>query len=372
MLFNVEIDAGFLVKGYVVPDAYDKYCNLVLKSGGQEILVVAANGARDGRLVGGRHVDSQCGFYIDETHLSNLSQIADLELRDEETNILIYRRRKPEYISKKVFRLESHLFPLWRMDKPMNARFQYFATQVERYGRETILQIANLAAYDSVFFSGRIMYSPVRQYVEDVYKIVFVMHHPYEELAERLMVLRQIPEGGGGILASRDVSYFSPVLAFAKSLPLEDENALAANLRDPPREVAQLIASPIVRQLTCERMEDAPATRALSMALDVLSSFEIVGLRRASTPLLRAMAAFSQTSVNMLPPLSTLPGVTTLAKALRRSREFEHLLELDLQLYGYIAEAYRKVNQAASGKTSVALPEAADLTSDVVEQAAHV
>jgi hypothetical protein len=360
MLFNVEVDAGFLVKGYVVPDAYDKYCSLVLKSGGRELLVVAANGPRDGQLVGGRHIDSQCGFCVDETHLPTLSQLPDLELRDEETNVLIYRRSKPGYLHQKVFRLESHLFPLWRIDKPMDARFQYFATQVERYGRETILQIANIATFTSVFFSGRFMYSLVRQYVEDVFKIIFVMHHPYEELAERLMVLRQIPESGGGILASRDVSYFSPVLAFAKSLPLEDENALAAKLRDTPREVAQLIANPIVRQLTCERMEDAPGARGLSIALDVLSSFEIVGLRRASTPLLQAIATFSQTPVNMLPPLTTLPGVTTLAKALRRSREFEHLLELDLQLYGHIVEAYRKVNQPVLEKMSVASPQAAE------------
>ncbi len=145
---------------------------------------------------------------------------------------------------------------------------------------------------------------------------------------------------------------------------------MALKLRDAPREVAQLIANPVVRQLTCERMEDAPGARGLSIALDVLSSFEIVGLRRASTSLLSAVAAFSQTPLNMFAPLSTLPGVTTLAKALRRSREFEYLLELDLQLYGYIAEAYRKVDPPASEKVPGA-SSAVVSSVDIVEQAAH-
>ncbi len=112
MLFNVDVDAGFIVKGYVVPDAYDKYSNLVVKSGGRELLVITANGPRDGQLVGGRHIDSQCGFSVDETQIPAMGQMSDLELRDEETNVLIYRRWKPEYIPQKVFRTLEPLIAL--------------------------------------------------------------------------------------------------------------------------------------------------------------------------------------------------------------------------------------------------------------------
>jgi hypothetical protein len=341
MLFNVQADAGFLIKGYAVSDHYDKYCNLVLKNDGRVLTTVVANLVTGGQLAGGRHIDSNCGFCIDEGHLPDLPKFADLEIRDEETNVLIYRRFKPGQISKKIFRPESHFFPLWRLDKPMSRRFQYWTTQIERFGWETMSQIVHLAA-DSVYASGRIMYSMFRPRLEEAFKVVFMMHHPYEELAERLIVLSQIPENGGGVLAPRDASYLAPLLGFAKSLPLDDENALIAVLRDMPNDVARFVANPVTRQLTCERMEDAAGMRALGAALDVLSSFEIVGLRRASTSVLRALGDLSQLSSNMLPPLSTLPGVTPLAKALRRSREFEYLLEQDLQLYAHVVEAYRK------------------------------
>ena len=154
MLFSIEADAGFIVKGYSVPDAYDAYCNLVLKSGGKTVAVVPANGTREFPLIGGRHLNSHCGFCFDESEIAGLSQMTDLEVRDENTGVLIYRRRRPEHVHAKVLRLETHLFPLWRIDSAMNSKFQYWAPGIERFGRETLLQMLTLGFHEFFIFVG--------------------------------------------------------------------------------------------------------------------------------------------------------------------------------------------------------------------------
>jgi len=350
MMFNVDTDVGFMIKGYAVPDGYDTYCNVVLRSEGRDLLVIPANGLREVKLVPGRHVDSNCGFYVDESQLDVLSQLSDLELLDQETGVSIYRRRKPEHTQSRVFRLESHLLPLWRIDNKMNSRFQYWGTQIERHGRETIGQIFHLVQYDSAYISGRLTYPSVRQWVEEIFRVAFIMHHPYEELAERLIVLRQIADRDK-VLSSRDATSFAPIMAFARSLPLHDEAALTRALRETPRGIDRILANPVTRQLTCEQFDQTPGGRALTTALDTLASFEIVGLRRSPAPFLNAIAEVGNISPDTMPPLSTLPGVTTLAKALKRSREFDGLLELDLQVYAHVAAAYKKAGQVYASST---------------------
>jgi hypothetical protein len=122
-------------------------------------------------------------------------------------------------------------------------------------------------------------------------------------------------------------------------------------LRETPRGIDRILANPVTRQLTCEQFDQTPGGRALTTALDTLASFEIVGLRRSPAPFLNAIAEVGNISPDTMPPLSTLPGVTTLAKALKRSREFDGLLELDLQVYAHVAAAYKKAGQVYASST---------------------
>ena len=342
MLFNIEGDVGVIVKGYVIPDAYDAHSNVVVRSGGHDVFVGKANIPMEYKVAPGRHLDHSCRFYIDVSHCKDLDKLTDLELRDEETNLLLYRRRSPRHLARKVFRLESHLLPLWRLDQALDYRFQYSGSRIENLGRETLLQMLTLWHVDSVYLSGRVLYRSIQFYLDNGFQIAFVMHHPYEELAERILVLKQMSATGAELLAPRDSGALKPVIAFAAALPLNNERALVRALRAMPKEVARALANPATLQLTSVNPDDPPGPRALTTALDALSTFEIVGLRRAPKTFLTALAELAEVPFATLPALGRLPGVTALAKRLRSTSAVDGLLELDLQLYSHIAEAYRR------------------------------
>ena len=119
MYFRVLADQGSYITGYVVPDRPRGHCVIVLRSGGQDIVVRSANESRadlSGLIEVGRHDTGACGFTIDESVAPNLRELDDLEIYEEETQTLVYRRPRPSQITKRVLRIESHLYPLWRLD----------------------------------------------------------------------------------------------------------------------------------------------------------------------------------------------------------------------------------------------------------------
>ncbi len=355
MLFNLEGDVGVIIKGYVIPDAYDKYATVVLRNAGRDIFTSRANHPMEYQVAPNRHVTHNCRYYIDIYNCPNLDKYEDLELWEKDSNQLLFRRRKPAHISKKIFRLETHLLPLWRIDQTVDPKFQYYATRVENHGRETFMQLLTLWHLDSVYLSGRILYKSVEHYLQSYFQTVFIMHHPYEELAERLLVLRQMSEMGAELLGERDSNALKPLIAFAASLSLTDERAISRVLRDMPRDVAALLSNPVTMQLTSLFPEETLSPRALTLALDALSTFEIVGLRRAPNVFLKALAELTEVPLASFPAVDRLPGVTALAKLLKSSRAVDGLLELDLHLYSHIAEAYRKAG-VAPGAPGAKLP----------------
>ena len=281
MLFNVEEDLGFEVSGYVVCDGLSDSARLVFESGGRIVYEGLAELPREALVNAGRHHTGLCGFCVDNEMAPALHKMDDLVIRDADSGTLIYRRRRPEHIMKRVLRLESQLFPSWRFDNALNPYFQYAANQIEAYGRETVQQMLVLWNVSSVYLSGRLLYRAFQQHLEGQFDVIFSMHHPYEELAERLIVLAQIRKSGSGILGVRENMSLEPVMAFAQKLPLDNERQLARAFRDMPLPVARVLANPVVRQLTTTTPEALPTKSAVSAALATLSTFQVVGLRRA-------------------------------------------------------------------------------------------
>jgi hypothetical protein len=352
LLFNVEEDRGDFISGYVVCDGFVDTARIALTSGGEVVYEGDADQMREPLVLAGRHQTGRCGFALDERMIPGLAEMDDLEIRDVQSQALIYRRQRAHHVARRILRLETHLFPMWRLDNALNAKFQYSANQIEACGRETTTQMFVLSRIASVYLSGRILYRAFQANIEGHFDVVFSMHHPYEELAERLIVLAQVRATGSGILGLRENLSLEPTMAFAQSLPLDDERKLKKALREIPRPVARVLANPVVRQLTTSAPEELPGKNGLSAALSTLSSFAVVGLRRA--PKTFASAVSEMTGIGAdLPDSAKLPGVTALARALKRSGEAEWLIEQDLQLYNHIAEAYRGAAAPASDKPAV-------------------
>jgi len=343
MLFNVEVDSGDAIILYVVPDNVSGVATVVARSDGQSIFSTPANEFRQALVDAGRHQTGECGFRIHEGALPGLSAISDLELYDADTALLLYRRPRSHFTQRKLLRIETHLFPLWRIDEAMKSKFQYYSRGIDALGRETTTQMFLLNNIRSVYLSGRILFNNYRHYVDSNFDTIFIMHHPLEEMAERLLLLSQINSAPIDTLGMRDSMSLQPTIAFAQALPFHDEDAMRKAVQKMPSNVAQALSNPIVRQLTSRTPDEMPSGRAVSMALDHLASFAIVGLRRRPETVVDAIAEWIGVSSRELPALNKIPRVAAVARMLKRGRVAEILLEKDLELYEHIAAAFKKL-----------------------------
>jgi hypothetical protein len=343
MLFNLEADTGALVTGYVVPDNFSGAPRVILRCNGEDVLVRPADEVRAALVAAGRHETGACGFSIDEQLVPSLAEMNDLEIYDADTELLIYRRPSPQFLGKSVLRLETHLFPLWRFDEALKPRFQYFSRGVEKLGRETTTQLFLLNQVNSVYLAGRILYKNFRHYIDSHFETIFIMHNPFEEMAERLLVFRQIRKVGVDVLGMRDGMIMQSSIEYALSLPIHDDKALRKALHNMPGGVANALANPVVRQLTTATPDEMPAGGAVSSALDLLASFAIVGVRRESDTFGGAVAELMGVAPDSLPPIGKFVGVATLARALKRSGAVHALLEKDLELYQHVSNAFKKL-----------------------------
>lgn len=343
MLFNIENDAGSKLSGYVVPDGFSTRPTLIVRGNGTVLLTMQTNDPRDTLVAGGRHETGMCGFIIDTDMVEGLADIADLEVVEADSGTLIYRRPHPDYVGQKILRLETHLFPLWRLDHAFRNIFQYSAFNIDQLGRETTAQMFALNHVASAYLSGRLLYRSYAHYAEPDFKTVLILHDPYEEMAERLLVLRNIEKVGTATLGLRDAMGLKGVIEFVADLPIADEKALARALRRMPTEVATALANPLVRQLTTSTPNEMPNSAAVAAALDMLASFEVVGLRREPQSFVAALAELLGVDPGSIPSIATIPSVVAMADMLRRTGAIDGLIDRDLELYHYVSAAFKKV-----------------------------
>ncbi|MDE2017785.1 MAG: hypothetical protein KGI57_08775, partial [Hyphomicrobiales bacterium] len=279
MLFNVESDSGDRIVGYFVPDGFSDSPKLRVASEGETLSTFVAQEDRPSLVVAGRHQSGRCGFHVDEAMVPGLSTLAEVEIRDDATELLVYRRATSAHVRRKVVRFETHLYPLWRIDERIRPSFAHFIRGAEFHGLETVTQHLMLTNAPSSYLSGRIGHRPFAFVFDGSFDLWAMVHEPFAELAERLLVLRKARAGGVDLLGPRDGPRFAGAADFAASLPAGDERILRRALRDIPPEVAVKLSNPLVRQLTGTTPDDMPSGAAVGAALDALSTFKAVGLR---------------------------------------------------------------------------------------------
>ena len=241
-----------------------------------------------------------------------------------------------------------HLFPLWEMDNALSPLFQYFSKGIETLGRETVTQLFLLNQVNSVYLSGRILRKTYATYIEDGFETIILVQNPYEEFAERLLVLSNISRLAGGHFGLRDSVEMRATIGYAETLIAEDRSSgddkkLRRALRQIPPQVAATLACPLVRLLTASTPDEMPNKAAVATALDLLASATIVGLRHEADKFLSAVAQL----------LNINPGIHYLLcrsfrrwcswlKGLKIPERWILMLEKDLELYHYIVEASQK------------------------------
>jgi hypothetical protein len=339
MLFNIEADRGNQIVGYLVPDDFTKSPTLRISDCGSLIAELPCLDERPSLVVAGRHGTGRCGFTIDESIVPNLRQNDKLELYDAETGILIYRRREiSEVTQQRIFRLETHLYPLWRLDEQAEHKFQFFHKGVDRHGRETATQMLQLNNASSVYVSGRIAFKAYENYLHDQFRCIALVQDPYSELAERLLMLKHVHKVGREVLGPRDMMTYRAAIEFADRIE-PDEKVLRRAFDAMPREAIAVLTNPLTRQLAADSIDEPPPKGAIAKALAALASFAVVGLREKEDSFLESLETFLGLPVGAMPPVAYFSKVEELAKRLRNLPEAEMLLEQDLEVYQTVKSA---------------------------------
>lgn len=343
MLFNIEVDEGSRIVGYLVPDAFTGSPSVRVSDGKRDLLVLPCREERASLVAAGRHDTGRCGFTVDETIIADLARQEALELYDQETNILIYRRRAPSQVTqKRIFRLETHLFPLWRLDDSLDRHFQYFHKGIERPGRETTTQLFLMNNSTSLYLSGRLVFKTYENYIDKSFNCIALLHDPYMELAERLLTLKHVRNVGAEILGERDAMAYGPAIDFAEAI-VDDEKALHRAFATMPRAVIGNLANPLTRQLAARTPDEVPTKGAIATALGTLSSFAILGLRERQDLFLAQLADLMGIAADALPPIPDFVRTRELAEQLKGVPEAGLLMAQDLEVYHHVKSAIEDV-----------------------------
>ncbi len=345
MFFNIEYDTGVALAGYVVADGVNGSVDLVLRANGEDIYEFTATEMREALVHAGRHSTGACGFYISDQHVYGLHAIQELEIRKRDDDMLIYRRHLPEFVHKKILRLETQMIPQWRLDRYFEDKFQYYMNNIENFGRETTTQFFLLNGVNSQYISGRILFRNYAHYIEDKFECIALIQDPFEELAERIFVFHQLKSASLPHLAAREGTSFAPAIEFVENIRLNDEKSVIMSFKSIPDDVAAILSDPLVRQLTTATPGEAIARNGTAAALDVLSSFSIVGLRDSSETYLEACAELINVNYSELPPVPKFSQVKQLANILRLSKQASYLIEKDRELYQLVASAFKKAER---------------------------
>ena len=342
MLFNVESDTGDLIVLYLVPDTYSDVPAIRVTSGGVTVLEMKANEKRDSLVVAGRHETGQCGFSFDSSVVPDLASLSDLAILDLDTSLLLYRRRQADPLPRKILNLSTSLFPPQTFDSRLRHYFQYAATQIEGHGHETVSQLFLLKDIDSVYLSGRVLYKNYEYYIDDGFSVFLYLNDPYFSLAERLLVLAKVGQMGNpdAVLGRRDAFMLQGAMEFAGGLPMADGKALRRALRALPPEIATAFVDPVVRLLTTTAPNEMARQGAVAWALDTLANCAVVGIRENGDLYADMVADFLAIPREAVPTPGVFPTVADLAKILREEAGVEHLIEKDLELYSYVADAF--------------------------------
>jgi hypothetical protein len=343
--FSTTADDGHTVTGYFVPDSFSGKSVIRVVPGSGEPFLFAANWTIPSLVEVGRHETGLCGFRIDASVLPNLADILDFEIREPETGLRIYRRRPTgAAVAAKIFRLETQLEPLTQLDASVEPRFQFHYGSIERLGHETAAQIFQLIGADSSYASGRLLIKPYEFFLDNCgFRTVCMLRDPFDELAERLIVLQRASQGDSSTLDARDLTLFEPAIAFAASLDLADDRQLARAFRGISRGDALNFADPLVRSLTARAPDEFARDASIASAIQTLSGFAVVGLRACPEPFIEALAALLDIDRTEIPAIAESPAVTELGHKLRSFSSVKSLLEFDLEVYAQVESALAKL-----------------------------
>jgi len=353
MLFHME-KYGQGIEGWLSPDNPGSVPRIRIFRPDGTVAELETNVFRPDVRDQGLHPTGHNGFSINNAVFPDLSGMIDqIEIRDFDTGILLYRPfDEKKHVPMKVLRFESQAMPYAQIESIWGKSFALYYNAAERYPFETMFGILNNPAARSLAISGRLNFTQYEHYFRDRdYKIVTLLRHPLEEMAERLLFIRYA-------LAPQSPDSFDAHLSGLRNLGtavrrinLDRIETVAECFADLTVEQRDALSNPLVRSLAC-KADEVPRKRHVEIALAKLSTMDLVGVSTRYDHFKRMLAELIGRDIlagGAQPEISWARRVT---EELEKSKIARSLVALDVKLYGLVEGAVEKAIAAAERKTA--------------------
>ena len=339
MQFQVDKDTGDLITGWVLLDDPDAIAKVRVSAPNTATVELDARAPRPALKNRGLHNTGTVGFRIDPRAFPGLTRAKDLEIRNVETDVLIYRRRQDYHITGKLFRYEFQAMPQTQLDMLFMKHFALNYNAVERHTFDTLQSIVGNKASNSIYVAGRLMFNRYhRVLVDRGFRIVTALRDPYEELAERLLFLRYAASADRPAYLADYLTGFESLLKIAQQFDIANDNTLRKTFENLDDTQRAALSNPFVRSLACD-LDELPEKRHIETALYNLSTFDLVGLYNRFDEFRSMMNDLMQVDILGTHQPAGVSWAPMIGAKLAQIEQVNEMLALDVELYSCVREA---------------------------------
>ncbi|MBD9653001.1 hypothetical protein IB267_32050 [Ensifer sp. ENS09] len=340
MLFYIDIDTGEAISGWLIPDNPGDIPEFVLRAPDCQDLFLRANVLRQDLRDLGLHSSGLAGFHFDSRIAPYLSELSDLSIYEMSTGLLIYRRiTETRHLAKKAMFADASAFPQGKLFRSFLSRFSYSYPIAERFSLETLNTIINMNHARSIFMCGQLnwnRFGPALK--EQSFFTAALLRDPFEELAEKLLMLRYILKSPRATKVGAIADRFGPLMSLAEGIEPGDRKSVLASFRKITPDARKLLRSPMVSLFGSTPNEELQR-RNVSLALDSLSYFDVVGIRDRFAEYRYMVNQFLGDDVMSNANPEVISGTSELAGIFSEVGLVSDLLDEDLALYSFAKEA---------------------------------
>jgi hypothetical protein len=352
MLFNIDHDRGETIMGWIMPDNPSVSPRVQVTVPGQPPRIVEAQHYRPLLKEQGLHNTGICGFVVDAQAVPDLPNLTHVDVHDVDTGLLVYRRRpKDGVIPARLARIETHLLRTRSLNEMLSPVFQMAYTGIETVPREALNALLGVSFTDSIYVTGRFRLRTIDSSLRDrKYKLAVMVRDPFEELSERLLLLKWAtkPEGAAApTVLGPSITGILPLMADADLSTVRGIADLARTLDAMGRD---LLADPLTRQLTTLEPDEPTDRLAVGTALDALAECEVVGLREDVPGFIAMLGAVLDADIAIgTPEAPVYESVGRLTALLMDTDEARALVENDLEVYDRVKSAVTLATRETPG-----------------------
>lgn len=341
MLFHMEEDAQGRLSGWVLPDNPSATPALRVSLPDARTIEIAPNTLRPDLQDRSLHDNGMAGFSLGADTHPDLFPLPDAaEVRDVETNVLLYRRFQSEtHRPEKLLRFDIRAMPDPQIEQLFASHFALVYGTAQRYPQDTFFGIFNNPTARSIYISGR----PNMQQYEQVlrergYKMIALLRDPYEEMAERLLFARYAASPNQPPFIADHIFGLEPLMEAVRDLRFDDPDSITAAFGAMNEAQKRALTNPLVQTLAC-MPDELPKTRHIEIALSKLSRMNLVGVRERFDDFKSILPEVVGVDVLGDYAPANVTWVQRLAADLRRIKQARALIALDLDLYSFVDEA---------------------------------